>query len=472
MAVLPLAAQPIPAARPAGTITGAVYDSIAARPLKGATIRLMAESELTSQARKAQSDAFGKFSFTDVRPGRYRVGFQHPTLDALGIDSELTDVAVAAGATRRVALSIPSTRALRAELCDDDAARDSAGMIIGYARRAGDRAPLDSVIIAVTWRPQSRLQNATDAPAQSQPTTEQRRVGAAETGWFVVCAARPGDTVQFSARRNTQSVASSALVIPATGVLLHDVIFGATAPLGVSTAPARDTGTRRTSATTGTVISGAVTDKDNAQPVPGAIVTIEGGPITRTNAQGMWRLADVARGTRTLTVRALRYAPLSASITVAESPAPVRLQLVPLQAVLDTVDVVENATPHPHLADFLKRQRTRGSGTFLTEADIASRRLTFTSDLFVAVQGGMTIERDTLGNKFITMRSNTLRSDRCLPSIFIDGMNVRGLSTQDLDGLIRPGDLMGIEIYRAANAPVEFSEQNGCGTILLWTKRL
>jgi len=151
--------------------------------------------------------------------------------------------------------------------------------------------------------------------------------------------------------------------------------------------------------------------------------------------------------------------------------APVRLAMVRLQGMLDTVNVVSEAGQDRNLADFLERSRTRGSGTFLSAVDITSRRPTLTSDLFLSVQGGLTIERDSLGNRFITMRSNTLRSSRCLPSIFVDGMSMRGLTAADIDGLVRPGDLVGVEVYRAANAPVEFSEQDGCGTILLWTKR-
>ena len=48
---------------------------------------------------------------------------------------------------------------------------------------------------------------------------------------------------------------------------------------------------------------------------------------------------------------------------------------------------------------------------------------------------------------------------------------MRRLTTAAIDGLVRPGELFGIAVYRAANAPVEFSEQHGCGTIVFWTKR-
>ena len=133
--------------------------------------------------------------------------------------------------------------------------------------------------------------------------------------------------------------------------------------------------------------------------------------------------------------------------------------------------MVDEAVTDRNLTDFLRRSQTRGSGTFLTQEDIASRRPTLTSELFLAIQGGMAIERDSVGNRFLTMRSNTFRGDRCFPAIFIDGMSMRELTTGDIDGLVRPSDLFGIEVYRAANAPVEFSEQDGCGTILLWTKR-
>lgn len=461
-----LLAQSRTAGQPPASVSGTVFDSLTARVLSGAEVQLVRQDNAAAPARTVSSDSLGRFRFTDVRSGRYMLGFLHPALDALGLEPVPVNVVVAAGTARRVNLAIPSVTTLRMELCGNETVRDSAALVIGFARRERDRAPLDSVIVTVAWRPRTGGVVGVLQPAQQQ------RVAASPAGWFVVCGTQRGDTIQLSARRNSAAAATLTLEIPASGLLQHDVLLS-DEPVAavVAERPTRDSSPPRPRAPGALQVSGVVIASDGERPIAGAIVGIAGGAVTRSDAQGAWRLVGVTRGTQTLTVRALRYAPQTVTIVVAEQTPPVRLAMARLQGLLDTVNVVDEAVTDRNLLDFLERRRTRGSGMFLSQDDIASRRPTFTSDLFVAVQGGMTIERDSVGNRFVTMRSNTFRSDRCLPSIFIDGLNLRGLNTGEIDGLVRPGDLFGIEVYRAANAPAEFPAQDGCGTILLWTKR-
>ncbi len=462
-----LQAQPRPAARQGASVSGTVVDSVAGRVLGGATVQLVHQDSAFAAGRTVESNPLGEFRFTDVRPGRYLLGFEHPALDALGLEPTPVTLAVSAGRSQRADLAIPSAATLRMAVCGETAIRDSIGLVIGHARRERDRARLDSVVITVQSRSSAR-----DAGQAGQPP-RLRRVATSSTGWFVVCGVLAGDTIQLSASRTGVVAAAQSLMIPASGLLQHDVLLSAVpAPDATAGVTARDTmPSRGPHAPSGFVVAGIVSAADGGRPIAGAVIGIAGGTVTRSDAQGAWRISGVGGGTQSLTVRAVRYTPQRVTISVTPQLAPIRLVMRPLQAVLDTVNVVEDAVTDRSLLDFLERRRTRGSGTFLSQEDITSRRPTLTSDLFPALQGGMTIERDTLGNKFITMPSNTFRSNRCLPSIFLDGMSLRGLTTQDLDALVRPGELFGIEVYRASNAPVEFSEQDGCGTILFWTRR-
>jgi len=460
-----LSAQPRPVVRSTASVSGTVVDSIAGRGLDRATVQLLHEDSVDTAARTMETDSLGHFRFANVRPGRYLLGFLHPVLEDLGIETTPLSVVVARGVTRRSDLAIPSPATLRRALCGDVAIRDSIALVIGHARGARDRAPLDSVIVAIQWQPRVRDSGSGDRVAL------QRRVAATSLGWFVACGARGGDTIQFAASRSGAATTRQTLVIPISGLLLHVALLSESrAPTVAGGTITNDSTTRALPSPATFPVSGVIT-ADGGLPVAGAVVAIPGGASTRSDAQGAWRLPAVTGGTQTLTVRAVRYAPLRVTIPVAPQMAPVRLAMVRLQGMLDTVNVVSEAGQDGNLADFLERSRTRGSGTFLSEVDITSRRPTLTSDLFLSVQGGLTIERDSLGNRFITMRSNTFRSSRCLPSIFVDGMSIRGLTAADIDGLVRPSELFGVEVYRAANAPVEFSEQDGCGTILLWTKR-
>ena len=461
-----LPAQPRASGPTTASVSGTVFDSLTARVLGGAAVQLVRQGTIAGSTLTVTSDSMGRYRFAKVVPGRYALGFLHPALDALGFEPEPVSVLVAPGSTRRVNLAIPAATTLRLALCGDGAVRDSTALVLGFARRARNRAPLDSVIVTVAWRP--RGAGARDVP---QPTP-QRRVAASPSGWFVVCAAQGGDTIRLTARRNNVTVTTATLTIPESGLLQHDVLLNDEPAPAVAVQRLAGDSTAASPGAAGTLpVDGVVIAADGGRPIVGAIIGIVGGAVTRSDAQGAWRIIGVSRGTQTLTVRALRYAPLTVTIDVAQKAPQVRLGMTLLQGVLDTVNVVDEAVTDSNLAEFLERRRTRGSGTFLSAEDIHSRRPTHISELFVAIQGGITIQRDSVGNKFLTMRSNTLRSDRCIPAIFIDGMSMRGLTTGDLDGLVRPTDLFGIEVYRAANAPVEFSEQDGCGTILVWTKR-
>ena len=465
-------AQPARVAQTTASLRGIVYDSLTARVLAGATVELVREDSPSANTTTVASDSLGRFRFTNLQPGRFLLRFLHPALDRLGVEPSPREIVVSRRAALQSNLAVPSAATLRLELCGNDALRDSVALIVGFARRAQDRVAMDSVIVTANWQPR------TPNPSPSSAQVQQRRVAAASSGWFVICAAKGGDTIQLAARRHMTSAAPLSLVIPAFGVLQSDVLLSddpAVVPVRGSTVTSSVAGSEPPTGEQPSPgayrVRGVVVTADDARPIAGAIVSIPGAAATRSDAQGAWGLVGVRSGLQTVTVRAVRYTSLSVTISVSVRTLPLRLIMVPLPAQLDTVNVLADADADRILVNFLERRRTRGSGIFLTSEDIASRRPTLTSDVFRSIQGGVTIERDSLGNRYLAMPSNTFRSARCLPAIFIDGMSMRGLTTADIDGLLRPQDLLGIEVYRAANAPAEFSEQDGCGTILLWTKK-
>src|SRR5688500_18555648 len=76
------------------TVSGVVHDSIARRPLAGATVQLVATDSIGRFGRTTVSDSLGRFSIADVPEGRYRLGFFHAKLDSLGVDAPLREVYV------------------------------------------------------------------------------------------------------------------------------------------------------------------------------------------------------------------------------------------------------------------------------------------------------------------------------------------------------------------------------------------
>jgi hypothetical protein len=106
----------------------------------------------------------------------------------------------------------------------------------------------------------------------------------------------------------------------------------------------------------------------------------------------------------------------------------------------------------------------------MTEADIARRNVTQTSDLFIAT-AGVRLQYDDRAhaNRILTRGA----FGECSPPIYVDGLYMTNmLTTDDVDVMTRPGTLMGIEIYSDVNVPVQYQRGlSTCGAILFWTKQ-
>ena len=62
-------------------VHGAVYDSIAGRPLVGALVQLVAADSGSTYGRTVVSDSLGAFRFADAPSGRFTLGFYHAVLE-------------------------------------------------------------------------------------------------------------------------------------------------------------------------------------------------------------------------------------------------------------------------------------------------------------------------------------------------------------------------------------------------------
>lgn len=460
LVTVPLLAQRTAAARPVDAVRGQVYDSLAGKALAGASVRITPRDDDEANGLTAVTDADGRFRIASASPGTWQVRFTHPALQVLGLDLAPDILRVTTGATATIQLAVPSASTVREAYCAAMPATAGSAVIVGYVRGAPVRDASDSLVVLATW-----ARFGTASPTARD--TIRRIVAVAADGWYGLCAGDAMRSVTLSVLRDRTLVHRDTVVLPASGLLVQTLDVRGL-PVGITATGLATTAPRAAQAIT---VSGVVLAADDHTPIAGATVAVSGIGATRTDSQGRWTLRDAAPGTRTVTIRAVGYALQPRERLLDVTTPLIADTLRRIATMLDEVNVRAEAVT-PILRAFQDRSRTRGTGTFLMQDDIASRRPTFVSDLFLSVQGGITIERDTLGNKFLTMRSNTLRTSRCFPAIFIDGMHLRGLTTADLDGIVRPSELFGVEIYRAANAPVEFNHQDGCGTILLWTTAL
>lgn len=201
-------AQPARVVATTASQRGIVYDRLTAGVLTGATVELVRQDSPSAPTTTVASDSLGRFRFTNLQPGRVLLQFLHPALDRLGVEPSPQEIVVSRRATLQSNLAVPSAATLRLELCGNDALRDSVALIVGFARRAQARVAIDSVIVAANWQPRALKSN------ESSPQLQQRRVAAASSGWFVICAAKGGDTIQLAARRHMTSAAPLSPVIP------------------------------------------------------------------------------------------------------------------------------------------------------------------------------------------------------------------------------------------------------------------
>ena len=213
-------------------------------------------------------------------------------------------------------------------------------------------------------------------------------------------------------------------------------------------------------------MSGIAIAAETAQPVAGAQVSISGGPPTRTNEAGEWVVNDAATGTRVLEVRAVGFYPLRQVVNVVPGAPSIRVALETFKAVLSTVKVTAAYDKYRRLEEFKERARS-GQGRYLSAEDIQKRQLTLASELFRDISG---VYLDGASASDTVMMRSAM-GDRCAPTFYINGSRLDAISVSDIDAMVRPSEIAGVETYMAGTVPLQYQPpMTGCGVILIWTK--
>ncbi|HVL19156.1 MAG TPA: carboxypeptidase regulatory-like domain-containing protein [Gemmatimonadales bacterium] len=445
VAVAPLAAAAQePSVRPTSgaTISGRVMDSIAVAPLAEAMVQVMSADRQTT--RSVMSDSAGAFAVPELPAGRYTIGFLHPVLEVLGVDAPLRQVDVNEGEQARIELAVPSASRVRTALCRRSDPADSTALFIGIVRDPRDGTAAAEASVVAQWL------EVTFGTGGIQQGVRRITATTGPNGWFALCGLPPG-TISVSVRRGTDSIPEMDLEVGPLELRRGDLYLNAP-------------GNGR--------LRGKVVTADSARPLAGARVAVEGGPETQTNAQGEWALADVPLGTRMLEIRALGYYPDRRPVDVLTDPAaPNRVALHTFQAMLDAVRVTATRlTGEAALSGFSERQKGSGMGRFYDAKQIARRNPIVTSDLLRTMPGFR-------GDGSLMMKGNF--SDGfgnfdvdCSAEVYVDGHLMRGISADELNGLVMPENIVAIETYSAGSPkPAQFeSGMSGCGALVIWQK--
>lgn len=439
---MPIAGAQLSAAR-SGVVTGFVIDSIARSPLAEATVQLIAADNPSAAPLTAVTDSLGRYSIKDVSSGRYKIGFFHALLDSLGVEAPLRDIVIAGDVVVRVDLNIPSPAKINTAICGARASLDSSSLIIGVVRNAQTLGPIEGAKVSAQWLELSFKSHGLFRNI--------RRISATtgDNGWFAMCNVPNAGMVSMLASHNADSTDMVELQVPADRFIRREIYLG----------PSRAVDGRLT----GTVIATV-----GGKPLSGAQVSIAGGPQARTNDSGEFILTGAPVGTRMLEVHALGFYPERRRVDIVKNAAPVRISLVTLKSVLDTVMILAKRLPSGPDDGGFQMRRKRGIGHFLTPQDVMRFAPVNTSDMFRLVPGVRTT-LDSFGQAILQMRGAF--AEYCEPSIFINGADLSFLQSEEVDHWVHPNEIAGIEVYTESNAPPQFQHGlGGCGSIVIWTK--
>lgn len=441
------------------TVTGTVYDSVGQTTLSGAQVQFVSAANHAKEY-TVLADSLGRFRIDSIRAGDYIAGFFHSAVDALGIEPPLRAVTVAEGSPNIINLSIPGPTRIMAAICGAAAPHDSSGAMAGVVRDADSGLPIANAKVVVTW-----LEIVIDKRGLVSQT---RRVPVQSTadGAYFACGLPGADTVLASAELNDRHSGVLTAPIPIRGIMRRDFTLGDSATAVAFTpdsaisvdARSKTTVLRGSASLTGTVHG------PDGKPMSGARVLVWGtGLETTTSSGGQFALNGLPSGTFSVEARSLGFEPRLEAVDLSDHrPASVDILLKERVHELSRVVVMGKASRIPPDIDGFLARAKNGMGHYITANDNALKNAFAISDALRSTPGVRVVPSGSFGH-VILLRGG------CVPSVYMDGVQMAdGYETVDD---IPPQQVAGIEVYAGASeAPVQY-QTNGCGAVLVWTKR-
>jgi protocatechuate 3,4-dioxygenase beta subunit len=449
-----------PAAGPPITVVGAVYDSVADRPLEGAVVQVVRTTALNS-AHSAITDSRGRYRIDGVHPGEYLVSFFHPSVDSLAVQAPVRRVTLGARDPQVVDLGLPGAERVIAALCPGLPPFDSSSVIVGEVRDADTGSPIAGATVVADW---------VDFVLEKREfrIEPQRAAGrSALSGSFALCGVPGGGDVAMRATWNGRASGRLEVPLASRSIVRRDFTLGeGTTFLTIAGEPVRgqtrmDTLWRGPARLNGTVLNEA------GQPIAHAIVELWGTGLTsRTDASGRFELASLPVGTHALEVRRIGFAPQRLPVHLAsQAPTSVSVQLDKPVRLLDAVRVSARMIYSRRQME-IERRRSRGQGHFIMRDELERYPAARVTDVLRRVPGVRVYSSPT-GDVVTVSRGESAASGPCRPMVYLDGHRLG--SAEDVDVLASPSSLEAIEVYTSASqTPVEYLG-GGCGAVVLWT---
>ena len=369
-------------------VTGIAYDSIARRPLAGASVIATPEAGVRDTVfHTTVTAADGHFTLPLLLKGAYVFSLEDPALDSLGLSVPARSIAVPARDTS-IVLATPSPLGY-ARLACGAGATDTTGALLGRVQQfAGSGAP--GARIVVSW-------SDFDVDRQTAKVNTKRltaSVVADSLGTYRMCGVPLGRTllVQAQAGADVQSGVVEEQV-GASHVLVRDFTVSHVRQLAAADSthvqqssaapPAADT-----AAPLGRyILTGRVQGVDG-HAIGSAQVRLFGtNRVTTSTDGGDFRLTGLPAGTQGIEVIALGYYPRRARVDVGDNTTPLTMRMEKTAVVLDSIRVVAKRMNTSTAYREFEQRRTTGMGRYLSEEQIEKRNAFQTSDLFRIMPG-------------------------------------------------------------------------------------
>jgi TonB-linked SusC/RagA family outer membrane protein len=225
-------------------------------------------------------------------------------------------------------------------------------------------------------------------------------------------------------------------------------------------------------------ISGRVTDQVSGQPIAAARVTLVGTAVrSQTNAEGRYRLVDVAPGQVTLRVSAIGYGAVNRPVTVAAGEDHVEDITLTLQPYsLD--EIVVTATGE-------QERKAVGNviNTIRADSLVATRPIANMNDLLSAKAPGVDVLAGNLtgaGSRIRIRGTNSLSLNN-EPLFIIDGVRMTSDNNSSSIGIggtnpsrindLNPEEIESIEVIKGPSAAALYGTAASTGVIIIKTKR-
>lgn len=388
---------------------------------------------------RARADSLGRFVLVGAPKGEFTVVAWAPILDTLGIPFIHRRVTAGIRSTL-IELATPSWPSIQHMHCGTTLDAEQ-GILVGESRTASGSSVSDQVVWA-SWSEYfargSDLQTSSVATAD---TTD-------ESGSFVLCGVPLHRTVELRSRRDTLGT-GVVLVSISRSIQRHDLVVGL------------DSDTIQ-------VQGRLLASGPSTGGVVGAEIRLADDATARaiTDSSGEFRLL-IPRRSSVAIVRAIGYAAITAHVPVLDAQDSVWVIRVEegaraLPGVAVTADVLS-----AERAEF-ERRRSVGLGRFITD-EMLEGLPSVTPNIFRSMVPNLAVQGAHPPR--LMLRGSTTFG-YCDPRIFEDGLD-RGVM-EDRDERIELAAIISrakrMEVYSASSAPSRFNDNNGCGSIVIWTR--